>query len=129
MPASDGNIGPPLYDGPEQVRENFGGMLQIRIHHPQNLSPRCLPPIHHRSCESTSTFTPYHMEARILFGHFLCQLPGFIGTVIIDKEDFEVEPFLLQNGFDPPDQRTDIEPFVIGRNHEGKHIHLLWEEA
>jgi hypothetical protein len=111
----------PAVDFGEQVQVGFRGMLQIGIHHSQDLTASDLPAANHGRGETTLSLPSHHTHARVSRDELERDRPGAVRTIVVHHDQLvRFAERWPEHRFQLVDQRDDVLRFVEGRDDQRK---------
>ena len=95
-------------------------MLQVGIHHAQNLSIRVLPSIKDCAGETSLSFAHQKSHARIFASDGRDHCAGPIRAVIVDDQNLVGMIEWIENGTNVAEQAADVFLFTESGNYQGQ---------
>src|SRR6202162_3730751 len=125
VPASDGQVGA-TPDGPPQLGDCFGGMLQVGIHYGKNVAAGDLPSAQNSGGEVALVLAANGANLRKGLGELKRFFPSAIGTIVVDDNNFLTEcGDIVQDGDELLDDGVDVDAFVVRGENQGE-IQKIW---
>ena len=101
-------------------------MLQISVHHAQNLGIRVLPSIKNGAGKTSLPLAHQQPHTRIFLSDCCDHCAGPIRTVIIDHHNLVGKIEWIENGTNVVEQAANVFLFTESRNHQGQFLPQLW---
>src|SRR5579864_5303090 len=97
-------------------------MLQVGVHHAQQISWALAPAVEHGSCQAPLAGTREQLDARIALSPLIHFFRGAVGAAIVYDGDLVFTTGRLQRGRRAAEKSIDISCFVEGRYNQRKFL-------
>ena len=95
-------------------------MLPVAVDHPEDPAACMGPATGHSRCETRSSGASDHAESGQFGGEVSGDLPGAVGTVVVDDQDLEADVAIGQHPVEGAQQHLDVAGLLIGGDDEAQ---------
>jgi hypothetical protein len=111
----------------EEGREDLGRVLQIGVHHPEQIAIGMGPSVHNGAGEALLIFSDEEADAGIASATCERSVLRAIYATIVHYDDFVINANWIKRGLNARDQRFDISRFVQSRDYECEFVFVISE--
>src|SRR5262249_2768001 len=111
--AADDEVGPRLEAG-DELRQQFGGMLEVGIHDSNDGGAGVGPAVQNRPGEATLSFSDEEAHTPVLLSDGGNDLLGSIAAVVIDDQDLVINAQRVEGGPDPVEEHGNVAGLTQG---------------